>query len=142
MEGINAFRELFGDKLAALFIVGLAAYWLLALTPFLLPAWRAFSKRDRLPRPWLFVIIVGGLAYGLTEFAVTLFAIPGAVFLTFVAPSMKEAELLHDSWLLAGLDFFVEWWWTALPLAFFAMAAVLTRIIAQRWRKICTGLAT
>ena len=142
MEWINATRELFGDKLAALMVAGALAFWLLALTPFLVPAWRAFSKQDRLPRPWLFILVVGGLAYGWTEFIISLLAIPGAFFLTFVAPSMKEAELLHDSWLLSGLDGFVKWWWVGMPVAFFLVALGVTRTLGPRWRHICSSLAT
>ncbi len=142
MEWISAVRELFGDKLAALFVFGIIGYWLLVFTPFLVPAWRAYSKRDRLPRPWLFVITAGGLAYGLGDFIVTLLAIPGAAFLTFVAPTLREAKLLHDSWLLAGLDGFVKWWWAGLPLAYFATSFAVTVLLGRRWRRICNALAT
>ena len=141
MEWINAVRELFGDKLALLFVLGVLLYGALAFTPFLIPACRAFSKRDRLPRPMLFVIVVGGLSYGWTEFLVTLIAIPGSAFLIYIAPSLREAELLHGSWLLSALDGFVKWWWLAFPLVLFAVAIIATKLLGKRWRALCNALA-
>jgi hypothetical protein len=141
MEWISEAQDIFGNRLGLLIALGFLAYWLLLLAPFLLPARRAFSKRDRLPRPWLFILLVGGLAYGWTEFIVTLLAIPGAFFLVYVAPTLQDAGHLGDSWLLSFLAGFVKWWWTAMPLAFFVIALWLTRWLGRRWRMICEALA-
>ena len=141
MEWITEVRQLFGDKLLVLLVLGTFVYCLLAASPFLIPTWRAFSRRDRLPKPWLFVLIAGGLSYGLTDFILYLTTIPAAVFSAYFVPSLKEAGLLRAQWLFTGLANFIEWWWVILPFAYLSMSVIVTRSIGQRWRKVCNALA-
>ena len=141
MEWITEVRELFGDKILAAFVFGTIAYCLLLATPFLIPAWRAFSKRDRLPKPWWFVLIAGGLSYGLTDFLLYLITLPSAAFSVYFVPSLKESGLLRAEWLFAAIDGFIKWWWVVLPFAYLAMTIIVTRSVGQRWRKVCNAMA-
>jgi len=141
MEWIIEVRELFGGKFLALFALGMAAYFLLITSPFLIPAWRAFSRHDRLPKPWLFILIAGGLSYGLTDFLLYLITPLGAVLSVYLVPSLKEAGLLRAEWLFSALDGFIKWWWVILPFAYLTMTVIITKLIAQRWRKACDALA-
>ena len=141
MERITAVRELFGNKILALFVLGTLAYYLLLASPFLIPAWRAFSRHDRLPKPWLFVLIAGGLSYGLTDFLLYMVTLPGAAFSVYFVPSLKEAGLLRAQWLFSALDGFIKWWWVILPFVYLTMAVMVTKLIGQRWREVCNALA-
>lgn len=142
MTWINEVRELFGDKILALFVLGTLAYCLLLASPFLIPARRALSKRDRLPKPWLFILIAGCLAYGFTDFVLFLLTLPSAAFNVYFVPALKEAGLLRAPWLFSALDGFIKWWWVVLPVAYLTMAVIVTKSLGSKWRRICSALAT
>ncbi|WP_162823669.1 hypothetical protein [Lysobacter sp. TY2-98] len=134
--------EALGAKFVALLAVAAFAYLLLALAPLLWPARRAFSRRNRLERPWLFTATVAALVYGSVYLVVAVVAIPVQAYVVFVAPQLQEMGQPHGSWLVATSRFVSQWWWPVLPVALLVSTVGLTRKLAARWAGICAVLAT
>ncbi|MBW8311653.1 MAG: hypothetical protein K0M64_06405 [Rhizobium sp.] len=133
--------EELGAKFVALLAVVAIVYLLLALTPLIWPAARAFRRGRRLERPWLFIGVVGALVYGSVYLVVAVIAIPVQVYVVFLAPQLEESGHPYGSWLVTTARFVGEWWWPALPIALAFATVRLTGRLAARWPGICAALA-
>lgn len=133
--------DTFGPELIAMLVLAAVTYFLISLAPILWPFLRAFRRRKRLPRPWLFTAVVSALTYGTISILVTILAIPVEVYVAFFAPQFEEMGVAHGAWLVSTSRFIGEWWWVVLPPAMLAMTFLLTRRLAGRWPQLCAALA-
>ena len=119
------------DTLGAEFVTLLAlvavAYLLLSLAPIIWPATRAFRRKRRLPRPWLFTAVVAALTYGFVYLVVAVVAIPVEAYVVFLAPQLQEMGQPYGKWLVSSARFIGGWWWVVLPPAVLAATIVLTQ---------------
>jgi len=132
--------ELFGPGLFAMLVLVALVYLLLSLAPVLWPAWRAFRRRDRLPRPFLFVGVVTGLSYGVMSFYVFTFAVPVETYTVFIAPQLQEAGIPHGEALVRMSNWVTDYWWVPSPLMLLAATVWLTAWLARRWDRVCDAL--
>ncbi|HEY0505757.1 MAG TPA: hypothetical protein VGD42_19910 [Lysobacter sp.] len=133
--------DLFGAGLLALLVAAAAVYLVLAFMPLLWPAWRAFRAPQRLPRPWLFVGVVGAIVYGAVTFFVAAIGVPMDAYLVFIAPQLQEAKLPYGAAFVGVSDVVVNYWWVAAPVFQLLATWYLTRRLAARWERICQALA-
>lgn len=130
-----------GPKFVALLALITVAYFLLTLAPIIWPAFRAFRRKHRLQRPWLFTAVVAALTYGSVYLVVAIVAIPVEAYVLFLAPQLQEMGQPYGKWIVTSSRVIDEWWWTVLPPAVLASTVVLTRKLASKWPGICTALA-
>jgi hypothetical protein len=136
MKLINAFGPELITWLSVLFV----AYYIFVLAPVFWPAFRAFRRSQKLPRPWLFISVVATQTYGVLLFICFAFSIPVSLYSIFIAPSIRNLGYPYGSWLVAMQGFISEWWIFLLPLLLATIACIITRRLSPRWAAICTAL--
>jgi len=134
--------ELFGPKLSALLALVAFAYFLFAFAPVLWPAFRAFGRKGRLPRPWLFTLVVGALVYGMFWFLLCALMIPAEMYSVFIAPQLQEAGLPHGEALVRVADLAGKYWWLGLPPLQLLSTVLVTRKLAAKWDRLCAAAAS
>ena len=134
--------EVFGTRAAALIGAATILYFSLTYFPALWPLVRARFLHPRLPRPWLFAFVVAGLVYGWFVMLLATLALPGQVFLVYIAPQLQEAGKPYGRWFVPALAFFVEYWWLLMPPLLLILTWLVTRMLARRWAAICSRMAT
>lgn len=130
-----------GAKFVAILALVAVVYLLLSLAPIIWPAIRAFRRKRRLPRPWLFTAVVAALAYGSVCLVVAVVVIPVEAYVVFLAPQLQEMGQSYGKWLVSSARFIGNWWWVVLPPGVLAATIVLTRKLAEKWSGICSALA-
>lgn len=134
--------ELFGPKLSALLALVALAYVLFSFAPVLWPAYRAFRRKTRLSKPWLFTGVVGALVYGIFWFLLCALMIPAEAYTVFIAPQLQEAGLPYGKAFVSVADFIGNYWWLGLPPLQFVSTVMVTRKLAARWERLCAAVAT
>ena len=134
--------QLFGPKFVGLMIASIIAYYLLALSPVLLPAFRAFSRGNRLPRPWLFILVVAAQTYGLIFLLFWVVSLPVELYSIYIWPQVRELGHAYGSWAVIAQEFVAKWFWLTIPVVLVLMAAIITRTLGTRWTRIASALAT
>ncbi len=147
MESIDLIMKIIGTfdaKEIAIFALFAFAVLLITLTPVIWPAIRAFSRKSRLPRPWLFTFVVATLTYGsfilvnLVSFILTL---PAVAYEVYIVPTLHDMGQPYSKWIV-GLAWLNENMWVVLVLATLIVTVILTRKLAAKWSAICSVLAT
>lgn len=134
--------ELFGPKLGALLALVALAYFLFSFAPILWPAFRAFRRRTRLSRPWLFTGVVGALVYGMFWFFLCALVIPAEVYTIFIAPQLQEAGLPYGDAFVRVADLVGKYWWLGLPPLQLVSTVLVTRKLAAKWDRLCAAAAS
>ena len=133
--------EAFGPRLSILIVLVGIGWFLMSWSPLIWPAFRAFRGTPRLPRPWLFSLVVAALVYGILAFAVTALLIPADAYTVFIAPQLQEMGMPVGRPLVGVIRLISMWWWIAMPPVFFGITFLVTRELAKKWPKICSAMA-
>jgi hypothetical protein len=133
--------QIFGPELSAILLLLSLGYFLLSFAPVLWPAFLAFRRKSRLPRPWLFVATVAALTYGTFTFIIFAFLLPAAVYNIFIAPQFEAAGLPYGNAIVHLTRHLVEYWWLIVPPAQLTLTWLVTRRLGQKWERICGALA-
>src|SRR5690606_10535920 len=131
--------DLFGPKLVAMMIAIASAYFIISFAPIWLPAIKAFRRKSRLPRPFLFVGTVAALVYGVFSFLVFAVLLPVQAYGIFVAPQLEAAGMAAGVGLLRVSLFFVNYWWAFIPPVQLALTWYVTLQLGRRWAYICAA---
>ena len=131
----------FGPKFAAAMIAGIIAYYLFALSPILWPAFRAFRRGNRLPRPLLFISTVATLTYGLLFLLFWVVSLPLERYSIYIWPTVQDLKHSYGSWAVAAQAFVAKWFWLTIPLVLVLLAGIVTRMLGVRWARIASALA-
>ena len=134
--------ELFGPKLSALLALEALAYFLFSFAPVLWPAFRAFRRKGRLSKPWLFTGVVGALVYGIFWFLLCALMIPAEMYTVFIAPQLQEAGLPYGEALVRVAGLVGRYWWLGLPPLLLVSTVVVTRKLAAKWDRLCAAAAS
>lgn len=131
--------ELFGPKLGAMIIALALAYFIISFAPVWLPAIKAFRRKSRLPRPFLFVGTVAALVYGVFSFLAFAVLLPVEAYGIFIAPQLEAAGMEAGAGLLRISRFFVSYWWAFVPPVQLALTWYITSQVGRRWAHICAA---
>ena len=138
MDVIHAF----GPKLVGLMIAVVIAYYLLALSPVLWPAFRAFRRGNRLPRPLLFILAVATQTYGVLFLLFWVVSLPIEMYSIYIWPQVREMRHSYGSWAVISQEFVSKWLWLTIPVVLVLLAGIVTRTLGARWARIASALAT
>jgi hypothetical protein len=129
---LEAMHWMVGTK--GLVLMGLA--WVLFALTMFFPAWWAWwrARRAGLEDRWTFVVLVWGMAVGGVEACVAVLFVPAAVFTIFFVPQLQEMKVMSDD--SRFLEWFVEYWWVAVPFLQGIAAVFATRFLARRWHAV------
>ena len=139
METATKFVEIFGWKIVLLLAAFAVLFFVLSLFPLWWPAWRA--RKHRLPRPWLFGVVVAGFTYGLWTLVSLVLVIPTGVYEVFFAPQFREWGHWQNDTVDAVLQWIIKYWWLAVVPLQVLSTVLLTRWLGRRWPGVCRGLA-
>lgn len=131
--------ELFGPKLSAMIIVLGLAYFIISFAPVWVPAIKAFRRKSRLPRPFLFISTVAALVYGVFSFLAFAVLLPVEAYGIFIAPQLEIAGIAAGTGLLRTSRFFVNYWWLLVPPVQLALTWYITLQVSRRWVYICAA---
>src|SRR5690606_14583206 len=131
--------DLFGPKLVAMMIAIASAYFIISFAPIWLPAIKAFRRKSRLPRPFLFVGTVAALAYGVFSFFAFAVLLPVEAYGIFIAPQLDAAGIATGAGLLRVSRFFVNSVWAFVPPIQLALTWYITAQVGRRWAQICAA---
>ena len=133
--------EVFGIKMTAVFTLLAVGYFLLSFAPVIWPAYRVFRHRPRLDRPVLFIGVVAALVYGVFSFIAFAALLPVEIYGVYIAPSLADAGFFHGSTVLRVSNFFVRYWWLAIPPLQLILTWYVTSRIERRWIRITEAIA-
>jgi hypothetical protein len=131
--------ELFGPKLGAMIIVLASVYFVISFAPVWLPSLKAFRRKSRLPRPFLFVGTVAALVYGVFSFLAFAVLLPVEAYGIFIAPQLEAAGMASGAGLLRVSRFFVSYWWVFVPPVQLALTWYITSQVGRQWAYICAA---
>ncbi|CAN7563440.1 hypothetical protein LJR143_003931 [Pseudoxanthomonas sp. LjRoot143] len=130
--------DVFGWNLTVALVTMAIAYFVVSLVPVWWPAWRAFGRRPRLPRPFLFVAVVAALVYGVFFLLGCVFLLPLEMYSTFITPEMAAASKSSGSGWSPALRAIRDYGWLVVVIAQFVLTGYVTRTLARRWAHICS----
>ncbi len=123
----------------ALVAIG-GAYFLGTLAPVFASGFVVLRHRPAMPRPFLFVLTVTMLSYGILNFAGYVIDIPVAAYLMYVAPQLEASGHYASQPFTYVGAFVAQYWWVGFAPLLLIISILATRYLGKRWARIVEAL--